>query len=150
MDPLQITITNPQALEVTFGGTQGPAGGQGPIGNTGTPGPNQVTNATSTNLTGLLIGDGNAVAVASPAQVRTSADLDAALVTLRGMASTLIYTSGRLTSVTYADGSFRTLTYTGDRLTRVDTTLVNPNRTYRRTLTYTGDDLTSVTDTLLP
>ena len=55
-------------------GPQGPQGVQGPTGATGVqgnPGPNQITTATSTNLNGILSGNGSKVALATVNDVPT-------------------------------------------------------------------------------
>ena len=46
-------------------GDDGAAGPQGPKGDDGAPGPNSISLSTSTNITGLLAGDGSHVAVAT-------------------------------------------------------------------------------------
>ena len=45
-------------------GPQGPQGGPGPAGDDGAPGPNEITTATTTNITGLLKGNGTTVEAA--------------------------------------------------------------------------------------
>lgn len=56
----------PSILVISEQGTQGPQGN---------PGPNQVTSSTTTNLTGILEGNGSIIGVATP-------DLDYATPTL--------------------------------------------------------------------
>lgn len=53
-------------VEVQSVGAQGPQGPEGPEGPQGIPGPNEVTTSTTTNITGILKGDGSNVSAATP------------------------------------------------------------------------------------
>ena len=61
---------------------------------------------------------------------------------------TLVYSSGRLTSITYSDGTTKTFSYTGDQLTSV--MWVRELDTLEKTFSYSGDDLTAVAVVVTP
>lgn len=58
----------------------------------------------------------------------------------------LTYTSGKLTGITYDDGSTKTLGYTGDKLTTL--VQVRDGVTLTKTFNYTGDELTSIDEVI--
>jgi hypothetical protein len=107
--------------------------GQSVIGERGTG----VSSAAVNNAGELLIGltDGrvlNAGTIASPTE------------SLKG--PLLEYTGGKLTSVTYDNGSVKTLIYTGDKLTEVRYS--TGSRVEVKTLVYAGDVLIEVIETV--
>lgn len=61
---------------------------------------------------------------------------------------TLAYSSGRLASITYSDGTTKTFSYTGDKLTSV--MWVRELDTLEKTFSYSGDDLTAVAVAVTP
>lgn len=61
---------------------------------------------------------------------------------------TLAYSSGRLASITYSDGTTKTFSYTGDQLTSV--MWVRELDTLEKTFSYSGDDLTAVAVAVTP
>jgi hypothetical protein len=59
---------------------------------------------------------------------------------LTGSAPTAAYDgNGRLSTLTYSDGSVKTLTYTAGRVTRIDHVYTVPARTYRKDISYDGN-----------
>lgn len=61
--------------------------------------------------------------------------------------SAFTYTSGKLTRIDYADGSYKTLTYAADLLTRVD--YVKNGQIFRKDYSYANGQLVSVVQTTL-
>jgi YD repeat-containing protein len=70
---------------------------------------------------------------------------------IQGSAPTLAYDgNGRLSTITYSDGSVKTLTYTDGLLTQIDHVYSSPARTYRKVLVYDNDDrLELITESIL-
>lgn len=59
----------------------------------------------------------------------------------------LTYTAGKLTGISYADGSTKVITYTGDQLAQID--LLRGGVTTRKVFQYEGGFLSSITETTL-
>lgn len=58
--------------------------------------------------------------------------------------------NGRVSTVTYADGSVKTFTYTLDKLTRIDHVYTSPARTYRKDFAYDlSGRISSITESIL-
>jgi hypothetical protein len=57
------------------------------------------------------------------------------------------HTTGKLTGVSYSDGSTKVLSYTGELLTKVD--LLRNSITTRKVFTYSGDTLINIVETTL-
>lgn len=66
---------------------------------------------------------------------------------LSGQSPTFQYTSGVLTRIDYANGSYKLFTYSSEILVQVD--FVKTTETVRKTLNYTGGILSSITETLI-
>lgn len=71
-----VTVVEPESYNITTAGTQGPPGPQGPAGE---PGPNEVTTATATDITGLLKGNGTNVEQAVDGTDYNTQDLQSVL-----------------------------------------------------------------------
>jgi hypothetical protein len=57
------------------------------------------------------------------------------------------YVSGKITGISYEDGSTKVLSYTGDQLSQID--LLRNGLTTRKTFAYSGGVLSSITETVL-
>lgn len=71
-----VTVAEPETYTIGITGTQGPPGPQGPPGDDG---PNNITTSTTTNITGILKGDGTNVQQAVDGTDYNSQDLQSVL-----------------------------------------------------------------------
>jgi hypothetical protein len=71
-----VTVAEPESYTITTAGTLGPPGPQGPPGDDG---PNNITTSTTTNITGILKGDGTNVQEAVDGTDYNSQDLQSVL-----------------------------------------------------------------------